>query len=176
MLEYIFGSLDKSYNIYFYIISTSVVIIFILFCLFLFCYPYILKKREFTYYIIFIVLLFIMVFFQNKMLYNMFENKIVKSTEGYGSCSSTPSMLTSLIDSKNPGSSNGGSSNDGSSNGGSSNGGSLNNIVVGPGNLGSATYMSTEDAYKYISNYLDEILKNTKPLQYITDTNRINTK
>ena len=133
-LEYIFGSLDKKCYIYFYIMSIGVIILFIFLSLFLFIYPSILKPPQFNYIIVYICILFMMIFFQNQMIYNLCNDKMFEAN-------------TTLDDSDD------------------------DNGYFDYYNGGN---MSTDAAYASISKYLDQIIKNTTPLQYITNINRIN--
>lgn len=68
MLKYLFGPLSVNYCVFFYLLSITGIILIICLFLLLSIYPRLLKN---IYPILFLILFFGMVYFQNKILYNM---------------------------------------------------------------------------------------------------------
>jgi hypothetical protein len=81
-IEQLFGPLDKIYCIYFSLLSISGFLLGIFLILFLIIYPSIIKKTPF---IIHIIVISFIIYFQNRLLFNMCINE--KNTiETFGNC------------------------------------------------------------------------------------------
>ena len=75
IMDYIVGHLDQKYCIYFSILSIYGLSLLIILFIFIALYPSILKTIHYTTYIFYILISF-MIYFQNRLLYNMCINKI----------------------------------------------------------------------------------------------------
>lgn len=75
IMDYIVGHLDQKYCIYFSTLSIYGLSLLIILFIFIALYPSVLKTSNYTTYIFYILISF-MIYFQNRLLYNMCINKI----------------------------------------------------------------------------------------------------
>jgi len=159
--NYIFGNLDINYFIYFNLISSIGIILAIFALVFLFLYPKIFNKK----YIFFLVILCLILYFQNRILYNMCINKkhILETLT---------TDTVNKIDVKNP------ETKDMKDPRINLSGGQVNAEIVDKiqhaNNAWNAKYPDIKLNIGVIQRQLDKIDENTRPLQYTSNKNIVN--
>lgn len=136
IIDFLFGSLPFNYCIFFYLLSITDILLIICMFLLLYIYPNLLRN---TYLILFLILFFVMLYFQNRILYNMCLNKSI--LEGYDFSQDLISVnVISEID----------------------------DYIAKEKKIWDSQYPTIKINIGSIQNKLDLIDKNTKPLQYKT--------
>jgi hypothetical protein len=75
-LKNVFGPLDRKYCGFFYLLSLSGILLGIWVIILCIIYPFLLNQSKYLVYLIFICFL---IYFQNRLLYNMCQNQKIKS-------------------------------------------------------------------------------------------------
>lgn len=164
--NYIFGNLDVNYCIFFNLISIIGMFLALILLVLLFLYPKLFKKNIF-----FLVILCLILYFQNRILYNMCINKkhileanTVRVRKNFLNAFKPKSNNVEKIDFKDAriNLSGGEVSRD------------LVNQIKNANNAWNEKYPTIQNNVTYIQSQLNRIENNTTPLQYISKTNIVN--
>lgn len=151
LTDYIFGKLDVNYCIFFNLISFIGILLAVFVLVLLFLYPKLLKTKD----IFFAVILCLFLYFQNRILYNMCINKkhILEAN------------TVQEIDFKNQ---------RGIELEGGKVSGEIFDKLQQTNKAWNEKYPDIKLNMGVIQTQLDKIDKNTRPLQYISNTNIVN--